>query len=335
MQFARPLNPVVRPGVQVSFSDISGAARPGIEGELGDSDPFTGTQGRDTPRVTVGEESDPTLIKIGMRAGGGASAGSACIFLKDPLALRVAGTGKVLRTYFEVALRADETTDGSRGEGLVLAFVPTKRDSGPPRYNDSLPICGGDGENLGFQSGASSNFPDSNKFGVEIDTHSNAALRSSIADPVNNHLAIDRNRVDHQNSAGPKCVAGVPGSLSEPPTGCFAHRGNRDWLEAGQTAFHELRVDVHANGAAKLPGECAVGEAAILACLFESTGQCTENCDDLRTNYTNSGRQAAAFVKHCLSVPHDDVRIGLTTGYDRLSSEPILRNFGTGSYSSP
>ncbi len=59
------------------------------------------------------------------------------------------------------------------------------------------------------------------------------------------------------------------------------------------------------------------------------------NCDDLRTTYTNSGRLAAAFIKHCLSVLLNDVRIGLTPGYDRLSSEPVLRNFGTGSYSSP
>lgn len=323
-------------GAQVSFADIIGDAPAGVEGRLNDSDPFIGANGRDAPRVTVGAGDTPVQVKIGVQSGMGSLEASACIFLKTPLALRVAGAGRVLRNYVEFAFRTDETSDGSRGEGLMLAFVPTSRDSGPPRYNDTLPICGGAGKKIGFQTGPSSNFPDSKKFGVEIDTHSNADGRfAAIADPVNNHLAIDRNRVEHQNDAGPKCVATAPGSLSAPPTGCAAHPTSRDWLEAGQTMFHQLRVEVHASGAAILPSECAPGETAILAWLFESGAQCTDNCDDLRANYTNSGRRAAAFVKHCLPVPNDDVRIGLTTGFDRLSSEPVLRYFGTGSYTSP
>lgn len=314
-------------GAQISFSDIHGTAPAGTEGRLSGSDPFRGTTdstSSSAPRVTVGAAGAPTLLRFGVASG---APGRSCIFTADELNLRIGITDKVLRNYVEFAFRADDTGAGARGEGIVLAFVPNGRS-----VDDEAQFCGGVGARLGFQQDGGGDYPVNHKFGVEIDTHFNASAAGlMIADPPNNHIAIDRNEVLHRGASGPKCIAGAPGSLDAPPKGCTERSmapADRDWLEQGQTNFHQLRVDVYANGHAVLPDDCGMRDIAVMAWLFENGSQCTDGCNDLSRNYANTGMPAKAMVRHCLAVPHDKVLVGITTGYISQSSEPVLRNFG-------
>lgn len=328
-------------GAQVSFDDIDGTAAAGVEGRLHNSDPFRGSADElaadadnlntSAPRVTVGSVGIPTTIRLGVPITD-APTGSSCIFLKNAFQLRAGPNNKVLRAYMEFAFRFDETTDGSRGEGMTLAFVPRQVDSGPASYRDNNQICGGEAAQLGFQYVSPNNFPDSNKFGVEFDTRQTTSIDAiTVSDAPNNHIAIDRNLVTHQDLGGPKCLASAPGTLSSPPTGCTQDTTpptSRDWMELGHTVFHKVRVDVYANGDGVLPADCGPSDVAVLVWLFENGSDCTDGCRDLTANYANTGSPATAMIKHCLPVPHDRVLVGVTAGYTPNSSEPLLRNFG-------
>lgn len=322
-------------GAQISFADIRGTAPAGETGGLHPGDPFRGTADTGTssaPRVIIGEDGDPTLVRIGDTDD---DSGSSCIFIKNHLSLRQGMTNKVLRAYLQFSFREDggnEEDEAVRGEGIVLAFVPRKVDSGPASYNDALAMCGGSGARMGYQFDTGNNFPDSNKFGVEIDTSFTTSISGdTVSDAPNNHIAINRNQVLHNNAAGPKCVASAPGSLAAPPAGCRPRSSaleDRDWLEQGQSKFHQLRVEVYANGRAVLPDDCGLSEVAVLAWIFENGAECTDGCNNLSSNYANTGTPATAMIRHCLPVPHDKVLVGITTGYLDKSSGPVLRNFG-------
>lgn len=345
--------------------------------------------------VVNDQGEDNNEINIDFNPNGNAPGYRACYWYTTDLRLK----GSTARFYFEFATARD-LSGTAYGHGFVFAMpwgrMPTTYTNGSNRNNE----CGGGDMFLGFADPKSNGgatkteLPSGPRLGVEVDLHhsiavtrKNQAAPEDIVDPFTagnytsgyNHIAILSQNNDHTGTTsadGPRCSLTFPQQADRgngtdynatpgygaPGQACAYDAANRTWLEDGETQWHKMRVEVHAeadNGCGTgtthpddplrviRSGSSPAGFVRVDVWHWEPTEDCAANCQIVKQDYKDVQATAAAdaasrgqtftpddlLASYC--VPYasavsglDKIRSGFTFGMgDGVSGATHIRGF--------